>query len=196
MVRMVSGMVAAASAALVLGGCAEETEPAIGPCIYPEATRAAIATVGVPGPADLPFGEALVAYSRRLGDLHAGGEHTEARIRHAVRELAGILERIPAAAAGPRLRRAAGAMRAAMEGEDASYEVTKRALSVASKALLELADRDYREVPDVAERAREFAGAVAAVDVDRADQAGVIDALIRAERALAAMYAADVLPPR
>ena len=112
-----------------------------------------------------------------------------------MRDLAAILERIPAAATEPRLRRAAGVMRAAMEPEEPSYQDTKRALSVASKTLLELAGGAYREVPDVALLARDFAGAVAAVDAEGADQAGVINALIRAERALAAMYAADVLPP-
>ena len=197
MVRKVSGIVAAASvAAVALGGCAEEPEEAIGPCIYPALTRADIATVGEPGPADLPFGEALVTYSRRLGTLHVGGDHTDARIRRAVRDLARILERVPAAAAEPHLRHAAGLMRAATEPEEPSIEDTKRALAVAAKALLELAERDYREVPEVASLTRNFAGAVTAIDTDHNDQAAAIDALIRAERALAAMYAADVLPPR
>ncbi len=196
MARKVGGILAAASVSVVLGGCAEEPAEAIGPCVYPALARAEMATVGVPGPADLPFGEALVTYSRRLGSLHAGGEHTDAHLRRAVRDLARILERVPAAAVEPRLRHTASLMRAAMDPEQPSIEATKRALAAAATALLELADRAYREVPDVAALTRDFGGAVSAIDTDRDDQAGVIDALLRAERALAAMYAANVLPPR
>jgi len=181
---------------MALGGCAEEPVEAIGPCVYPELTRAAVATVGVPGPADLPFGEALIRYSRGLASVHAGGEHTDAQLRRSVLRLAVILERMPAGADEPRLRGAARSMRAAMEPEEPSIETTRRALAVAATALLELADRAYREVPDAASLSRDFAGAVTAIDVGSDDQAGVINALLRAERALAAMYAANVLPPR
>jgi hypothetical protein len=44
---------------------------------------------------------------------------------------------------------------------------------------------------------RLFAGAVSAIDARRepADRAAVVAALVRAERALAVMYAINVMPP-
>jgi hypothetical protein len=88
-------------------------------------------------------------------------------------------------------------MRAAIEGHEGSIEDTKRALAAAATALLSVSRCAYRDVPAVAAHLRQFAGAVAAIDREREppDRAAVIEALVRAERALALMYAANVLPP-
>src|SRR5690242_9534290 len=109
-------MLAAATATAAVAGCAEEPLPVIGPGVDRALAGATIATVGRPGLPDIPFGEALVTYSRGLSDLHAAGEHADARIRGEVLALATILDRLPAASAEPSLRRAAGLIRAADEG--------------------------------------------------------------------------------
>ncbi len=83
-------------------------------------------------------------------------------------ELATILERMPAAAAEPRLRRAAESIRKSegglededIEPEAAPAERTKQSLAIASTALLELARSHYRETPQIAAEARAFAAAV------------------------------------
>jgi hypothetical protein len=77
-------------------------------------------------------------------------------------------------------------------------EDTKQALAIAASALLGLARYGYRGVPEIASSARAFAGAVSAIDADRdpPDYPAAIVALVRAERTLAAMYAANVAPPR
>jgi hypothetical protein len=180
-----------------IAGCIEPPAEAIGPRVYTAMAGAEVATVGEPGPQDLPFGEALVAFSHELGDLHAcDGEQADAGIRAEVVALATILERLPAAAAQPGLRHAANVMRAAMEPSEPPIEDVRRALAVAATSLLHVAQRDYRKAPEVAARARDFAGAVSAIDSGRTppDRAGMILALVRAERLLAAMYAVNVAP--
>ncbi len=185
--------------AAAFAGCVEEAAPAIAPSVDAEMAGAEMATVGEPGPQDLAFGAALVGFSQGLGRLHAcAGAEADQPIRAEVLALATILERMPAAAAEPALRHAAGVMRAAMEPEAPPFEDIRRALAVAATSLLHLAQRAYRNAPEVAARARDFAGAVSAIDAERAppDRAGVIVSLVRAERALAAMYAVNAAPAR
>src|SRR4051794_34617549 len=180
MVRSLHAILAALGAASALGSCAEEpmmpATPAVpvGPGVYAALTGAGLQTVGVPGPADVPFGEALVAYSRELGAIHAAdGPQADARIRWAVQQLAVVLERMPAAAAEPSLRWAAGAIRstdasfAGEETEAAWIEGAKRSLAVAATALQNLAAGCYRAHPEIAARARAFAGAVTAIEPAR-----------------------------
>jgi hypothetical protein len=183
-------------AGLSLAGCGEERPPAIGPGVYPALAAADIVTIGEPGPQDVPFGQALVTYSQQLGSLHARDPDADARIFDAVRAMATVLERIPAAGAQPRLRSAASLMRAAVEAPDASIEDVKRALAAAATALLPLARSTYRESPEVGAHLRGFAGSVSAIDTSREppDRATVVCALLRAERALSVMYAANVMP--
>ena len=116
-----SAILAVATAVTMSAGCAEEPEPAIGPGVYTGLTAAQVATVGSPGPQDLPFGEALVAYSRELASIHAfQGAVADERLAWEVRQLATVLERMPAAAQQHSLRRAAAQMRAADEGAEPS----------------------------------------------------------------------------
>jgi hypothetical protein len=182
----------------VLSGCAEEPA-AIGPGIHHALDAAVVASVGRPGPQDLPFGQALVGFSQELGRLHAFDEDADSGIARAVLELAAILERLPAAGAQPELRRYAGLMRDAMERHDATMEDTQRALSAAATGLFALVRTAYRDDPQITALVRAFAGSVSAIDTARAppDRAAAVTALVRAERALAAMYAANVasLPP-
>jgi len=196
MLSQVRAILAAAGATVLSLGCAENAEPpAIGPAVYPAMNAAALATVGSPGVQDLPFGEALLTYSRNLSTLHADQrEQTDAGIRDQVLWLAVILERMPAAATQPVLRSAAGHIRAMMEPETPTVEATKRALALAADALLVAARRGYSMEPDVAPLARAFAGAVSAIDSARSppDRAAVVAALVRAERVLAVMYAMNV----
>jgi hypothetical protein len=176
-------------------GCAEEPA-AIGPGVHEALNAAVIASVGRPGPQDLPFGQALVGFSQALGRLHAFDEDADAAIAHEVLALAGILERMPAAGAEPELRRYAALMRGAMGRPDASMEDTKRALSAAATALFALVRTAYHDAPAIAASVRDFAGSVSAIDTTRTppDRAAAVTALVRAERALAAMYAANVVP--
>jgi hypothetical protein len=198
MLRALGGILAAASAAAAAGGCVEEGSAGpLTPGVYVAMTGAALATVGHPGPQDIPFGSALTTFSQRLGDLHADqGEEADASIRAGVLELATILERLPAAAAQPGLRRAASRIRAEVEaaGAHPSVETTKRSLAAVATELLHAARSCYAEHPEVAELARAFASAVSAVDAERSlpDRAAVIVAMIHAERVLATMYAINV----
>jgi hypothetical protein len=196
MVRTLHAFLAAVGLA-ALAGCVEEPRPAIGPSVYSALDGATLATIGTPGPPDIAFGQALVAYSRELSDLHASDEHAGERIRGEVLALADILDRLPAAAAEPGLRRAAGRIREALSAPEPSMEDTKRALAVAAAALLGVAKCDYRAPKEVAAGARAFAGAVSAIDSGREppDYPAAILALVRAEHVLAAMYAANVGPP-
>ena len=192
MLTEVRVIVAVAGAAVLACGCAESAAPPIGPGVYVAMNGAALATVGTPGVQDIPFGEALLTYSRQLSGLHADqGVQADAAIRNQVLWLAVILERMPAASAEPELRRAAALIRAQMEPEAPSVEETKRALALAANALLIAARRGYALEPEVAAYGRDFAGAVSAIDARRTppDRAGVITALVRAERMLAQMYA-------
>lgn len=194
-----SAILAAVTAVIMSAGCAEEPEPAIGPGVYAGLAGAQLATVGAPGPQDLPFGEALIAYSHELARIHAyQGTVADDQLAWEVRQLATLLERMPAAAHQRSLRRAAAQMRAADEGVEPSIEGLKRALAVAATELLGLARTAYSACPEVTARAQEFAGAVSAIDpqLDPPDRPGVILALLRAEHALAAMYAVNVAPPR
>jgi hypothetical protein len=196
MVRTLHAILAAVGLA-ALSGCAEEPRPAIAPSVYPALEGAELATIGTPGPPDIAFGQALVAYSRELSDLHASDEHAGERIRGEVLALADILDRLPAAAAEPGLRRAAGRIREALSVSEPSMEDTKRALAVVAVALLGVARCDYRGRPEIAASARALAGSVSAIDSGRdpPDYPAAILALIRAEHVLAAMYAANVGPP-
>jgi hypothetical protein len=186
-----------------LAGCAEEgTTAAPGPGWYAAMTAAELRTIGRPGAPDLPFGEALVTYSEGVRAIHAfEGPRADRRTRWAVRQLAVVLERMPAASAEPRLRRAAGEVRTieASAPEDApAVEETRHALAIAATALLDLAVAEYGDDPAIATRARAFAETVKAIDPQRTppDRAGAINALLAAEQALASMYAANIAPPR
>src|SRR5262245_25740608 len=139
-------IVAAAGATALLGGCAEETAfappPAAPRGVYAAMRATELATIGAPGPADLPFGEALVTYSHLLGEVHAWeGERADALIREAIFQLATILSRMPAAAAQPSLRRAAATVR--VEASAPGAEATRRALAIAATELLRLAGDAY-----------------------------------------------------
>jgi hypothetical protein len=197
MLGRVSAILAAASAAAVGAGCAEEPLPAIGPGVHAGLAGAQIATIGSPGPQDLPFGEALITYSRELARIHAfEGETADERLGWEVRQLATVLERMPAAAQQRSLRRAAAQMRAAEADAEPSIEDTQRTLAAAAIALLQLARTSYAAFPEIAAATRAVAGAVSAIDAGRKppDRPGVIFALLRFERALAAMYAVNVAP--
>ncbi len=187
----------AASACALLVACAEEPPAAIGPGIYPALETAEMMTLGAPGPQDVPFAEALAAYSHALGRLHAFEPTSRQGIADEIGRLAAVLDRVPAAGSEPVLRATAARMRAVVERKDASAEDDKRALAAAATALLPVAQNAYRGSPDVVVLVRAFADAVSAVDAarDPPDLAGMLDALLRAERALAAMYAADVATP-
>ena len=212
MVRKVCGLIIASCACAAGAGCVEEPvgpEPVVGPgghAVGPGADAmlagAELRTVGAPGAPDLPFGEALITYSRGIGAIHAfEQERADPRIHAAVLQIATILDRMPAGAAQPSLRRAAALIRSelsAVEPDEPAVEHIRRALVIASGALLGLAQGTYAGSPGIAARARAFAGAVEAIDPQRAppDRAGIVDALVRAERVLASMYAANVRSPR
>jgi hypothetical protein len=193
------GAIGMAGAAASLAGCAAEVAegPPARPGVLATMRSTQLLTVGAPGPADLPFGEALVTYSRMLGDVHAWqGERSDEAIREAILQLATVIERMPAAGAEPALRGAAAAMRREIRAGGAEAE--KRALARAATEIAWLATRAYVDAPGVIDRARELAGTVDAIDplLVPLDRASYIRALLRAEKALAAMYAANVAPPR
>jgi hypothetical protein len=190
-----------AGAAVIAAGCAEEMAEGPPPArprpgMYASMRATQLASVGVPGPADMPFGEALVTYSHMLADVHAWErEQSDTAIHEATLQLATAIERMPAAGAQPALRRAAAAMRA--EADRPGVEAEKRALAAGATEILRLSMSAYQGSPDVLARARAFAGAVDAIDPEIAplDRAAIVTALVRAERALAAMYAMNVMPP-
>lgn len=208
MVSKVCALVAALGAASTIVGCVDEqlAQPATPAAPYRALSDAALQTVGSPGPQDRPFGEALSAYAQEVNRIHSfQGRRAEASISWAVLQLATILESMPAAAAQPRLRRAAEAIRRSegdleggeVEPEAAPAERTKRSLAIAATAILQLARSHYRETPQIAAAARVFAAAVEGIDPERdpPDRAGMINALTRAQRVLAGMYAVNVAPP-
>ena len=188
--------IAAAAATAAIAGCVAEARPTIGPGIHRALAASEIASLGAPGLADVPFGEAIVTFSQALSDLHASGEQADGRIHDEILALATVLERMPAASAEPSLRRAAGVIREA-DAEPPTIEGARRSLAVAAQAVLTLGQTKYRDHPEILDQARAFAGAVAAIDParDPPDRPGIIAALLRAERVLAAMYAANVAPP-
>jgi hypothetical protein len=198
--RRTLGAIGMAAGAALLAGCAgeaAEAPPPARPGVYATMRATQLLTVGAPGPADLPFGEALVTYSRMLGDVHAWqGARSDEAIREATLQLATVIERMPAAGAEPALRRAAIAMRREVSAGDA--EAVKRALARGATEIMWLAESAYRDAPNVLDRARDLGGAVDAIDplLVPLDRSSYIRALLRAERALAAMYAANVAPPR
>lgn len=199
---LVSALIGAMAAAPI-AGCTDDYDmpaPRIGPGARATLRAAELRTVGAPRAPDLPFGEALLTYSRMVGSVHAFyGERADPQIHAAVLQLATILDRMPAAAAQPALRRAAALIRAEQGAaqEETAVASTQRSLAFAATALLNLAVDAYRESPEIAARARTFAGAVEAIDAERRppDRATIIDALVRGERVLAAMYAANVRSP-
>lgn len=204
MLGKLRALVGALVAATAIAGCAEEydvPEPRFPPGPRAALRGAMLRTVGAPGAPDLPFGEALITYSRQVGEIHAfTGARADPQIHAAVLQLATILERMPAGGAQPSLRRAAALIRAqqgAVDPEEPAMQATQQSLALAATALLDLAVAVYRGSDEIAARARTFAGAVEAIDPERSppDRAPVIDALVRAERVLAAMYAANVRSP-
>jgi hypothetical protein len=190
-------MLATAGALASLVGCGGDEQTAIGPSVHTALAGAAIATVGTPGPQDAAFGAALVSFSQGLGRLTAADDDADGKIAWQMDVLATILERMPMAGAQPMLRRTAAAMRAATEGREGNIEDTKRALAAAATTLLSVARCAYKDTPGVSSNLRLFAGAVSAIDPHREppDRAGVVTALVRAERALATMYAMNAMPP-
>jgi len=197
---LVGGLVAAAA----IAGCTGEhdvSQPRIGPGALVALRGAELRTVGAPGAPDLPFGEALITYSRQIGAIHAfTGARADPQIHAAVRQLATVLDRMPAAAAQPALRRAAARIRADqtdVDPDEPAVAPAQRSLAIAATALLDLASSAYAASPEIGALARNFAGAVEAIDVERTppDRASVIDALVRGERVLAAMYATNVRRP-
>ena len=207
MLSRVSIVFAAVSATSAFTGCVEEPlgpPPAV-PAPYRALATAQLRTVGAPGPQDQPFGEALADYAREVHRVHAfEGAQAEASISGSVLRLATLLERMPVAAAEPRMRRAAEAIRRTEVGtgrDDAEplepwAERTRRSLAIAATALLQLAKSHYEDTPEIAAEARVFAASVEVIDPesDATDRAGMIDALIRSTRLLARMYAVNVAP--
>jgi hypothetical protein len=216
MLWKVSALGATMVAASATMGCVEE--PMGPPTRVPEPYRAMasaqLQTVGEPGPQDRPFGEALVAYALEVDRIHAfEGARADAAIGWAVLQLARILERLPAAAAEPALRRAAAAIRAnetetqtetETDPDDESskpavtpVERTKQSLAIVATALLQLAATAYRETPQIAVAARVFAATVDGINPESSspDRPGILDALVHAQRVLAGMYAVNVAPP-
>jgi len=213
MLWKVSALGATMVAASATMGCVEA--PMGPPTRVPEPYRAMasaqLQTVGSPGPQDQPFGEALSAYALEVNRIHAfEGARADAAISWAVLQLARILERLPAAAAEPALRRAAAAIRANEtatatetdpEGEInepamTPVERTKQSLAIVATALLQLAANTYREVPQIAATARVFASTVEGINPESSvpDRPGIRDALVHAQRVLAGMYAVNVAP--
>lgn len=208
MVSKMCALFAALGAASTVAGCVEEQfgPPATMPAPYRALSSAELQTVGSPGPQDRPFGEALAAYAQEVNRIHAfQGRRVDASISWAVLQLATILERMPAAAAEPWLRRAAESIRKSeggLGGDDVEPEAepaerTKQSLAIAATMLLQLARNYYRETPQIAAEARVFAAAVEAIDPesDPPDRVAMVDALTRAARVLAGMYAVNVAPP-
>jgi hypothetical protein len=195
---------AALSATSALVGCVEEPlgPPAVVPAPYRALGDAELATLGSPGPQDRPFGEALSGYAQEVNRIHAfAGPRADPSIAWAVLQLATVLERMPAAAAQPRLRRAAEAIRKneAGDGDESALppvERVKQSLAIAATALLQLARTHYGETPEIAADARALAATIEGIDPERepADRAGILDALTRATGLLARMYAANVAP--
>jgi hypothetical protein len=198
---------AAVSAISALTGCVEESlgPPPTVPAPYRALATAQLQTVGAPGPQDQAFGEALTEYAREVHRIHAfEGARAEAQITWSVLRLAALLERMPVAAAEPRMRRAAEQIRRTEAGtgtDDAEplepwAERTRRSLAIAATALLQLAKSHYADTPEIAAEARVFAAIVETIDPesDSTDRAGMIDALIRSTRLLARMYAINVAP--
>lgn len=203
----VCAVFAALGAASTLTGCVEEQlgPPPIVPAPYRSLATSVLSTVGTPGPQDQPFGEALTGFANEVNRLHAfHGAQADARIAWSTLDLATILESLPAAAAQPRLRRAAEAIRkneaglpgAVAEPESPPAERLKQSLAIAATALLDLAKSHYAATPEVAAEARVFAAAVESIDAERepADRAAIINALVRATHVLARMYAINVAP--
>lgn len=201
-------VVAALGAASTVTGCVEQElgPPSITAAPYRALATSELATVGAPGPQDQPFGEALAGFAHEVNRLHAlHGAQADAAIAWSTLQLATILERLPAAAAEPRLRRAAETIRAneaglpgaAVEPESPPAEGLKQSLAIAATALLDLARTHYHDTPDVAAEARVFAAAVESIDAERepADRAAIINALVRATHVLARIYAINVAPP-
>jgi hypothetical protein len=200
-------VVAALSAASTVIGCVAEElgPPAIAAAPYPALATSELATVGAPGPQDQPFGEALAGFAHEVNRLHAfKGAQADAAIAWSTLQLATILERMPAAAAEPRLRRAAEAIRkneAGLESATAAPEAPpaerlRQSLAIAATALLQLARSHYGDTPEIAAEARVFAAAVESIDVERepADRAAIVNALVRATHVLGRMYAINVAP--
>jgi hypothetical protein len=204
---MVFAAVSAIGAASALMGCVEEPlgPPPVVPAPYQALATAQLQTLGAPGPQDQPFGEALAAFAHEVNRVHAfEGARAEASISWSVLQLATLLERMPVAAAEPRMRRAAAAIRRTEVGQGAAEaeplepwaERTKRSLAIAATALLQVAKSHYEDTPEIAAEARVFAATVEAIDPesDPTDRAGMIDALTQSTRLLARMYAINVAP--
>jgi hypothetical protein len=186
-------MLAVAAATAAVAGCGETPPAMIGPGIHRALAASEVASLGTPSLPDIPFGEALVTFSRALADLHAFEEQADAHIRDELLALATILERMPAGHVEPSMHEAAAAVRVTA-AETPSIEGARRSLAVAAVALLRLVQTRYRDHPEIVEQALTFAGAVAAIDPSREppDRPGIINALVRAERVLAAIYVANV----
>jgi hypothetical protein len=207
MVSKMCALFAALSATSAITGCVEEQfgPPATVPGPYRALSDAQLQTVGSPGPQDRPFGEALAGYAQEVSRIHAyQGRRADASISWSVLQLATVLERMPAAAAEPWLRRTAESMRRSEGGpedddepEASPAERTKQSLAMAATALLLVARNYYRETPQIAAEARVFAAAVEGIDTERdpPDRAGMADALTRSVHVLAGMYAVNIAPP-
>ena len=206
MVSRMCAVFAVLSAASTLAACEEQLgPPPTVPAPYRALADAEPQTVGSPGPQDRPFGEALAGLAHEVYRIHANeGAQADASINWSVLQLAMVLEHMPAAAAEPRLRRAAEAIRKNEAGIDRDAtepvgppaEGTKRSMAIAATALLQLARSHYGETPEIAAEARVFAAAVEGIDQNRdpPDRAAMIAALTRATRVLARMYAVNVAP--
>ncbi len=139
-----------------------------------------------------------------MSRIHAfSGARSDSSTAWAVLQLATALEQMPAAAAQPRLRDAAEAIRKneAGNGDEAvepPVERVKQSLAIAATALLQLARSHYGDTPQIAAEARVFAATVQGIDPERepADRAAIIDALTRATGVLARMYAVNAAPAR
>jgi hypothetical protein len=200
----VCAALAALGAASAAMGCVEEPlgPPPVVPAPYRDLGDAELATLGTPGPQDRPFGEALSGYAQAVSRIQAfTGARSDSSIAWAVLQLAAALERMPAAAAQPRLRGAAEAMRKneAGNGEESvepPVERVKQSLAIAATALLQLARSHYSDTPQIAAEARVFAATIQGIDPEREppDRASIIDALTRATGVLARMYAANAAP--
>src|SRR5262249_53218626 len=149
--RTMVAVLGAGGAAL---GCAGEQAELWPSVPQREMGGAELLTIGQPGPADMAFGEALVAYSNQLARAHAFDEkHVAGAVAAAGAEPAAALESIPAAAAEPSLRAAAGAVRKSQasveqaESMQAAIEGTQRSLMLAATALLRLGASAYRDQP-------------------------------------------------
>ena len=207
MLWKVSALGAALGASSAIMGCVEGPmgPPTRAPEPYRAMASAQLQTVGSPGPQDRPFGEALAAYALEVDRIHAfEGERADAAIAWSILQLARILERLPAAADQPELRRAAAAIRASesdVDGERSDppmnpVERTKQSLALVATALLQLAAGAYKDVPQISVEARFFASTVDGINSETSlpDRPGVLDALMSVQRVLAGMYAVNVAP--